>query len=330
MTSCKACTNEEYESLRNSRPYWNCAMWRVIRRKPNLIVTDWRQWWKEVSSRIWEWRILQPEMENLKQAPWSRIIGWNSVNKEVLKIVGKGKLTGSVQKETDAVSVTISISVGKVHHQIRLRILSCSKMSENNREPEVPEARVPVEECFDGFARITSKELAPIHSVKKWHPPECLFYKSENGRKLGEKCSCAHRQVDEQPSKKSQKNGDKSAVAKLKSTRQVACVFQDMEPPKYSSILRKSSNILKPIRCVRLTKAVLRHANIRDQNPSLGMICPGFLSSAQPQRPKNWGLVSGGDGMARARCPWSSVENGKMYPEMKGETKNNILLTFGK
>ena len=31
------------------------------------------------------------------------------------------------------------------------------------REPEVPEARVPVEE---GFARITSKELAPIHSVK--------------------------------------------------------------------------------------------------------------------------------------------------------------------
>ena len=34
------------------------------------------------------------------------------------------------------------------------------------REPEVPEAEVPVEECFDGLARITSKELAPIHSVK--------------------------------------------------------------------------------------------------------------------------------------------------------------------
>ena len=35
------------------------------------------------------------------------------------------------------------------------------------REPEVPEARVPVEECFDRPARITSMELAPIHSVKK-------------------------------------------------------------------------------------------------------------------------------------------------------------------
>ena len=34
------------------------------------------------------------------------------------------------------------------------------------REPEVPEERVPVVECLDGRARITSKELAPIHSVK--------------------------------------------------------------------------------------------------------------------------------------------------------------------
>ena len=35
-----------------------------------------------------------------------------------------------------------------------------------HREPEVPEEEVPVEECFDCLARITSKELAPIHSVK--------------------------------------------------------------------------------------------------------------------------------------------------------------------
>ena len=34
------------------------------------------------------------------------------------------------------------------------------------REPEVPEEKVPVVECLDGPARITSKELAPIHSVK--------------------------------------------------------------------------------------------------------------------------------------------------------------------
>ena len=54
----------------------------------------------------------------------------------------------------------------KLHHQIRLRILSCIRISQNHREPGVPEAEVPAVERLDGLARITSKELAPIHSVK--------------------------------------------------------------------------------------------------------------------------------------------------------------------
>ena len=62
---------------------------------------------------------------------------------------------------------------------------------------------------------------------EKWHPPSCLFYKSENGCRFGEQCSYAHHQVEEQPSKRSKKNGDKSAVAMLKITRQLGCVFQD-------------------------------------------------------------------------------------------------------
>ena len=51
---------------------------------------------------------------------------------------------------------------------------------------------------------------------EKWHPPECLFYRTKSGCRFGEKCSYAHRQVDEQPSKRSKKNDDKSAVAMLK------------------------------------------------------------------------------------------------------------------
>ena len=39
-------------------------------------------------------------------------------------------------------------------------------MGEKHREPAVPEEGVPVVESLDGTARITSKELAPIHSVK--------------------------------------------------------------------------------------------------------------------------------------------------------------------
>ena len=39
---------------------------------------------------------------------------------------------------------------------------------------------------------------------------------NKSGCRFGEKCSYAHRQVDEQLSKKSKKNDDKSAVAMLK------------------------------------------------------------------------------------------------------------------
>ena len=160
---------------------------------------------------------------------------------------------------------------------------------------------------------------------ERWHPPECLFYKTKSGCRFGEKCSYAHRQVDEQPTKRSKKNDDKSAVAMLKKgdwheklrepvlnyghdrsgrpdkkrdhklergptkrrssyARQLGCVFQDMKPPK--SILRKSSDMQKPIQRVKFTKAIARHTKIRDQNPSLGMICPGEPHRCSPNAPK--------------------------------------------
>ena len=165
---------------------------------------------------------------------------------------------------------------------------------------------------------------------EKWHPPECVFYKSENGCRFGEKCSYAHRQVDKQPSKRSEKNGDKSAVAILKITRQLGCEFQDVEPPKSSSILRKSSNILKPIRCVRFTKAVLRHANIRDQNPSLGMICPGDLHQRNPNAPKFEDRSQGETEWQERWARETSWRLAKNIKKNKGDKQNSILLTFGK
>ena len=116
-----------------------------------------------------------------------------------------------------------------------------------HREPEVLVARVPVEECFDCLAR-------NLHQSILWKmASSSLFYKCKSGCRIGAKCSYAHRQVDEQPSKRSKKKGDKSAVAMLKSTRQLGCASQDMEPPKSSSILRKSSNMRKSIRRVQFT-----------------------------------------------------------------------------
>ena len=89
-------------------------------------------------------------------------------------------------------------------------------MSENHRGPEVPEEKAPVVERLDGFARITSEELAITHFVENG-----TFQNACTTRRIvvvgfGEKCSFAHRQVDEQPTKRSKKNDDKSAVAVLK------------------------------------------------------------------------------------------------------------------
>ena len=158
---------------------------------------------------------------------------------------------------------------------------------------------------------------------EKWHPPECLFYKTRSGCRFGEKCSFAHRQVDEQPTKRSKKNDGKSAVAILKKgnwqeretvtdechdrpgqlgkkgdnklgqnsskrqssdARQLGCVFQDMTPPK--SILQKCTDMQRPIQRVKFTEAIARHTKIRDQNPSLGYICPGEPHQRSPNAPK--------------------------------------------
>ena len=42
----------------------------------------------------------------------------------------------------------------------------------------------------------------------------------------------------------------------------------------------------KPIQRVKFTKAIARHAKIRDQNPSLGLICPGEPHQRSPNAPK--------------------------------------------
>ena len=100
----------------------------------------------------------------------------------------------------------------KVHHQIRLRILSCGRMSENHRGPEVPEGRVPSGRMSRWPCKDYLRGTCNNSFCERWHPPECLFYKTKSGCRFGEKCSFAHRQVDAQPTKWSKSNNDKSAV----------------------------------------------------------------------------------------------------------------------
>ena len=155
-----------------------------------------------------------------------------------------------------------------------------------HRETEVPEAEALVVECHDGLARITSKELAPIHSVKNGIRQNACSTSPRMDADFGKSAHSHIVRLMNSRRKGLKRMMTKFAVAILKNTRQLGCVFQDMELPKSSSILRKSSNILKPIRCVRFTEAVLRHADIRGQNPSFGMICPGDPHQRNPNAPK--------------------------------------------
>ena len=57
-----------------------------------------------------------------------------------------------------------------------------------------------------------------------------------------------------------------------------------MKPPK--SVLRKCTDMRKAIQRVKFTKAIARHTKIRDQNPSLGYICPGEPHQRSSNAPK--------------------------------------------
>ena len=63
----------------------------------------------------------------------------------------------------------------------------------------------------------------------------------------------------------------------------------------------------KQIQRVKFAKAIARHTKIRDQNPSLGYICPGEPHERSPNAPKFEDRSQEETGVARARCPRSSV-----------------------
>ena len=211
----------------------------------------------------------------------------------------------------------------KLPNQIRLRSLSCSRVSENHREPEVPEARVPAVECLDSLARITLEELAITHFVKNGTLQNACSTRPRVVVGLGKSAHSHIVRLMNSRQKGLKTNNDKSAVAMLKKgnwqervpvtdechdrsgkpgkksdkklgqnsskrqssdARQLGCIFQDMTPPKF--ILRKGTDMPKPIQRVKFTKAIARHTKIRDQNPSLGYICPGEPHQRSPNAPK--------------------------------------------
>ena len=81
---------------------------------------------------------------------------------------------------------------------------SSTRQNERNasRTPS-PRGKSPSGRMFRLPCKDYLKGTCTTPFCEKWHPPECLFCKSESGCRFGEKCSYAHRQVEEQANKSS-------------------------------------------------------------------------------------------------------------------------------
>ena len=225
--------------------------------------------------------------------------------------------TEKVLREADG---SVKLVVVRPHTDGKVFAPGCDSKpdGESREEPEGHKR-----ECRDGLARITLEELAITHSVKDGILLNACSTKTRVVAVLGksarshivrlthsrrngpnrimtkaavallkkgdwhERGSVADRHHDRsgRPDKRSDKKlGRNSSKRQLSDARQLGCVFQDMTPPK--SILRKSTDMPKTIQRVKLKKAIARHTKIRDQNPSLGYICPGAPHERSPNAPK--------------------------------------------
>ena len=71
-----------------------------------------------------------------------------------------------------------------------------------------------------------------------------------------------HREVDSQPNKKPKKTGGKGSVALMMNSKQLGCVFQDVEPPKSEFILPKVPHFLGRKRSKHFSNGTLRNVKI--------------------------------------------------------------------
>ena len=194
MISCKDCTNSEYESQKHKTvlEFYNME---ISSEKSWTWLTQIENYGEEKYRARFTKEEFGPEVEIISETLWKKTRG--------LRTPGdcwQWKTNGQCVKG-DNCSFRHDTNERAKSTQPNPSPSSFIRQKEIRREPEVPDA-------------------------------ECLFHKSESGCRFGIKCSYAHLQVDQQPSRRSQKDGHRSAVAELKITRQLGCVFEDMEPPK--------------------------------------------------------------------------------------------------
>ena len=193
-------------------------------------------------------------------------------------------------------------------------------MSENLREPEVPEGKAPAVECLDGLARITLEELAITHFVKSGTLQNACSTRPRVLVGLWKSALVHTARLLNSLAKGRKRMVTKSAVAMHFKIRSRRSLHQFCGRAQTYWSQSDVFNSLKPCYVMVASETRIHRLEWFAQ----------VILITVPQCSKIWGLVSRRDGMARAMCPWSSVEVGKTFPKIKGETLNSILLTFGK
>ena len=109
-----------------------------------------------------------------------------------------------------------------------------------------------------------------VHVIFGILPNVNMTKHSQDADSVKNASSCTER-LTVSPTEKIRKTGGKGSVASRKKSNQLGCVFQDVEPSKSNSILRKSMNTLGPKRTVKFSKGTLRRVKIWERSgPSEG------------------------------------------------------------
>ena len=232
-----------------------------------------------------------------------------------------------------AVSDTIWISGQNRHSGSFPEIFHATEWEKMHREPEVLETEVPVRKWLDCRAKITLKELAPLHSVKSGTLQNACSTRPRVVAGLGKSALMRIAR-----SMNSQAKGLKRMMTKV----QCLCwKLHDNWVAYFKIWSRRSLHRF----CGRaqtygnqsddqFTKVVVRHPNIRDQNPLLGMICPSDPHQRNPNAPKfedrsleetEW------QEQGAREAAWKLAQSVLKKKERSMRAwKSNILLTFGK
>ena len=142
---------------------------------------------------FYEWRILRPETENCETSAVVKNQGTQQRGQRILGECWQWEANGQCSNG-DTCSFRHDINKRATVTQSNTSSSSFMRQNERNASrTRSPRGKSQSGRMFRLPCKDYLKGTCTNSFCKKWHPPECLFYKSEKRCRFGEKCSYAHR-----------------------------------------------------------------------------------------------------------------------------------------